>query len=111
MVVRTFKLPSVSTLTITMKHTPDTLADKLLETNGMIFGKEFSEIEGMQQGRGPRTLRRDAAFKIGDQLKYKSPNLWHPRHLMTVIGVNPLRVKYASGKEGSESESNVMLAD
>ena len=93
-----------------MRHTPDTLADKLLETNGRIFGKDFSEIEGLQQGRAPKMAGR-GAFKIGDQLKYKDVNLWHPRHRMTVVGVRPLRVKYASGKEGEESESNVLLDD
>lgn len=87
-----------------------TVAESLLENSETIFGKEFSEIEGVQQGLGQRKVRR-GVFKIGDTLKYKSPNLWHPRHSMKVVGVNPLRVKHTSGKEGTESESNVMLAD
>jgi len=94
-----------------MKHTPDTLAKALLENDGKIFGKDFSEIEDMQQGRRPKVIPRSGSFRVGDSLKYKSPNLWHPRHAMKVVGTNPLRVKYASGKEGEESESNVMLAD
>ena len=78
---------------------------------GRIFGKDFEEIEGMQQGYGAKTIKR-APLKIGDKLKYKNPNLWHHRHSMTVTGLNPLRVQYANtGRGGIESESNVMIAD